>query len=261
MSAQPIPIEDDPCDVLGKAMRGLDLSLPELAQSTGLTTDQIQDQLNGEDNLELLIKIAPVLGLSATSLAGLPSYRPEVIAPVGLECFVTPFGHAGVNAFAIIRNKHAIIIDTGTDASSLLSFIENNALQIDQLLITHRHADHIACLEAFQGVDAIYPEHTAHGDIIETTCGPIKALDVSGHILPARAYLYEGLDLPVCAVGDSVFAGSMGGTKHPDHYTVALRTAQENIMTLPENTVICPGHGPLTSVGMEKKHNPFLNTV
>jgi glyoxylase-like metal-dependent hydrolase (beta-lactamase superfamily II) len=57
-------------------------------------------------------------------------------------------------------------------------------------------------------------------------------------------------------VGDSIFAGSMGGggISYPD----ALKNNIEQILTLPANTVICPGHGPLTSVGEEQKNNPFF---
>jgi glyoxylase-like metal-dependent hydrolase (beta-lactamase superfamily II) len=66
----------------------------------------------------------------------------------------------------------------------------------------------------------------------------------------------RGLAQPVAAVGDAVFAGSMGGggVSYPD----ALRTNREEIITLPDNTIIAPGHGPLTTVGEEKKNNPFF---
>jgi glyoxylase-like metal-dependent hydrolase (beta-lactamase superfamily II) len=57
-------------------------------------------------------------------------------------------------------------------------------------------------------------------------------------------------------VGDAIFAGSMGGGLVD--YREALRTNRESIFTLPEDTVICPGHGPLTTVGEEKQHNPFF---
>ena len=203
-------------------------------------------------------KIAPALGLSSSALINLPAYRPEITLPSGLECFVSAFGHAGVNAFVITRNNMAVIIDTGTDASAMLAFLDKNSLSCDTLLVTHRHGDHVACIDAFDGCHIIYPEEVNHGDTIQTACGPITALDVSGHIIPARAYLYEELETPVCAVGDSIFAGSMGGTKHPDHYPIALNTAREHIMTLDDNTIILPGHGPITSVGLETKNNPFL---
>jgi glyoxylase-like metal-dependent hydrolase (beta-lactamase superfamily II) len=61
---------------------------------------------------------------------------------------------------------------------------------------------------------------------------------------------------PVAIVGDAIFAGSMGGGMVS--YEDALRTNRDKIMTLPDKTILCPGHGPITSVGEEKKYNPFF---
>ena len=66
----------------------------------------------------------------------------------------------------------------------------------------------------------------------------------------------NGLDSPVAIVGDAIFAGSMGGGIVS--YSDALRTNREKIMTLPDETILCPGHGPMTTVMEEKKHNPFF---
>ena len=69
-------------------------------------------------------------------------------------------------------------------------------------------------------------------------------------------YVIGGLESPVAIVGDAIFAGSMGGGMVS--YEDALRTNREKIMTLPDDTVLCPGHGPKTTVGEEKKNNPFF---
>ena len=84
----------------------------------------------------------------------------------------------------------------------------------------------------------------------------IRALLTNGHSAGGTTYVVEGLAAPVAVVGDSLFAGSMGGA--PNQYEVARRNNREKILTLPDNTVIAPGHGPLTSVAEEKAHNPFL---
>jgi glyoxylase-like metal-dependent hydrolase (beta-lactamase superfamily II) len=60
----------------------------------------------------------------------------------------------------------------------------------------------------------------------------------------------------VAVVGDSLFAGSMGGA--PNQYEQALRNNLEKILTLPDDTVLCPGHGPMSTVREEKGHNPFF---
>src|SRR5437868_15503160 len=69
-------------------------------------------------------------------------------------------------------------------------------------------------------------------------------------------FVATGLARPVAIVGDSLFAGSMGGGTVS--YKDAVQNNLEKILTLPDETIICPGHGPMTSVGEEKKHNPFF---
>jgi glyoxylase-like metal-dependent hydrolase (beta-lactamase superfamily II) len=79
-----------------------------------------------------------------------------------------------------------------------------------------------------------------------------------GHSKGGITYVIMGLRRPVAIVGDAVFAGSMGGGAVS--YADALRTNREEIFSLPDETIICPGHGPMTSVGEEKAHNPFFAT-
>jgi glyoxylase-like metal-dependent hydrolase (beta-lactamase superfamily II) len=69
-------------------------------------------------------------------------------------------------------------------------------------------------------------------------------------------YLINGPNQDIAIVGDAIFAGSMGGGMVS--YEDALRTNRDKIMTLPDKTILCPGHGPITSVGEEKKYNPFF---
>jgi hydroxyacylglutathione hydrolase len=84
----------------------------------------------------------------------------------------------------------------------------------------------------------------------------VDTLLTSGHSLGGMSYVVNGLARPVAIVGDSIFAGSMGGGGVS--YEDALRNNRQKILRLPENTVLCPGHGPLTTVGEERKHNPFF---
>ena len=69
-------------------------------------------------------------------------------------------------------------------------------------------------------------------------------------------YVVTGLAQPVAIVGDSLFAGSMGGGNVS--YEDAVQNNLKKILTLPDDTIICPGHGPMTTVGEEKVHNPFF---
>ena len=254
-----IPLEDDVCDVIGKAMHGLDLSLAQFAKITNLPESAINAALTGQHDADILKQIAISLQLSPSALIGLPLYQPKASAPDGLVRIVSPFGHAGVNAYIIIMGEHALAFDTGTDPAPLIEYLEQHQLVLDALYITHRHHDHIAGIQSFDKTRLIYPEDTQHGQTEKTCSGnKLTAIDVSGHIHPARAYHYDGLSVPVCIIGDSVFAGSMGKSPNSESYKLALKTAKENLMTLSSNTVLCPGHGPLTTVGLEKVHNAFL---
>ena len=69
-------------------------------------------------------------------------------------------------------------------------------------------------------------------------------------------YFVTGLAHPLAIVGDSIFAGSMGGGNVS--YKDAVNNNLKKILTLPDDTIICPGHGPLTTVAEEKEHNPFF---
>ena len=84
----------------------------------------------------------------------------------------------------------------------------------------------------------------------------LLAKHTHGHSVGGLTYVIDGLEKPVAVVGDAIFAGSMGGGMIS--YTDALRTNRDKIMTLPEATILCPGHGPMTSVGEEKQNNPFF---
>ena len=78
----------------------------------------------------------------------------------------------------------------------------------------------------------------------------------SGHSKGGTTYLVEGLARPLAIVGDAIFAGSMGGGMVS--FDDAWKNNREKILTLPDETVLCPGHGPLTSVSEEKRNNPFF---
>ncbi len=262
MPPQHIPLEDDPCDVIAKAMRGLGLTTRDVAEQSGLTLSDIQSALDGIQDNTILERIAHALGLSPSALAGLPRYMPQVRLPNDLHRITTPFGHAGVNAFIIVHGHSASVFDTGTNAAPILEFLDKHHLALDAVYITHRHPDHTAGTDSFPPGKVVYPEMAEIGTPLTRGNACFLALDVSGHLTPSRAYFYRGLSRPVCIVGDSIFAGSMGGTQEPNSYQIALKNITSNILSLPSNTILCPGHGPVTTVALEKNNNPyFLNKV
>ena len=139
---------------------------------------------------------------------------------------------------------------------------------MDAIFLTHTHRDHIACLDELSkgaGNPSVYVHEMEAIDGCESitegfsySCGSISlsALHTHGHALGGMTYVIDGLERPIAIVGDAIFAGSMGGGMIS--YEDALRTNREKIMTLPDDTVLCPGHGPLTTVLEEKTNNPFF---
>ena len=84
----------------------------------------------------------------------------------------------------------------------------------------------------------------------------ITARLTPGHSPGGTTYVVESIEPSLAVVGDALFAASMGGVG-PEKYADALNANREKILSLPDGTVILPGHGPVTTVDKEKRHNPF----
>ncbi|MGJ8678251.1 MAG: MBL fold metallo-hydrolase [Akkermansiaceae bacterium] len=258
MSLARITLEDDICDIIGKAMRGQEYSLHQLAQDSKVPESSIKDILAGKFNSAHIQSLAATLSLSTDALLNLDCYNKTISLPDGLHAFTTAFGYLGVNAYLLQIGNKAIVFDTGTDARPILEHVRKHQLEISAVYITHMHPDHIACVDAFKGSPIIYPETLEHHQELEFSKNPIKVLDVQGHASPAFAFYYDGLATPICLCGDSLFAGSMGKTSNFANYQRALKTISDNLLSLPDDTILCPGHGPLTTIAKEKSCNPFV---
>lgn len=266
-----IPIEDFYEDVIGKAARGLGFSAGVVAEKSGLDREAVRAAMRGNFVEEEARRIAPVLDLDADALVllGKGEWRPEPVKLDGLEVFNTPFGDMSVNAYVLwdTASKEAAVFDSGADASGMLDFLKEKELQVRGVWITHTHGDHIedvSSIVSFAGCPVYVGEkELAHfGESFSAgrtfTVGAL-AIDTRltwGHARGGITYVVTGLERPVAVVGDALFAQSMGGGMVS--FKDALKTSGREIMTLSEDTVICPGHGPMTSVGEEKRVNPFF---
>jgi len=245
-------LEDDFNDVLNKAIRGQNFDI----NSLDLDPSQVRDCLNGKINPPIIQALAPALGLDTECLLQLSSYQPAVSIPSAIKTFTSDFGHLGVNAFTIENDTHILIFDTGTNPHECIRYISQFPEKEKHLFITHTHTDHMA------GTDALAPlvltsQLLESGKQLRFGTLTLESLDVAGHCVPATAYFIQGLSTPLCLVGDAIFAGSCGGIS-PENYKLALRNIHQNILTLPQNTILLNGHGPATTVALEKEHNPFL---
>lgn len=265
-------LEDAFTDILGKAQRGLRLSLEELADRSGLSPEAIRAVKSGEADIEAIERLAFVLNLHAPSLASLASgrWQPGEVQPFdGFAMFTTVFGDMTVNSFLVWdpRTREAASFDTGSTCQPMLDHLLSKGLTLRRIFITHTHMDHLADLDRLQretdapsyGSAAENPLgllSLVHGDGLILGSLKIRVLGTSGHTPGGTSYFIQGLARPVVVVGDALFAGSMGGAPHA--YGEALRNNREHILSLPPETVICPGHGPLTTVGEERMNNPFF---
>ena len=268
-----IPLEDSAADIIGKAQRGLQISDSQLAERAGVSAEEIRRAREGGPIDEATIRaLAPVLALHAESLVKLSTnaWIPEEVGPMdGLAQFNTTYGDMTVNAYLVWdpESRRAAAFDTGADASEMLKCAALKDLSFMMILLTHTHPDHIEDLSGLRsgsGAPLYAPENEpltdatiiGEGDEFELGALSIEARLTSGHSAGGLTYVVRGLARPVAIVGDSMFAGSMGGGAVS--YEDALRNNLEKILTLPDNTIVCPGHGPLTTVGKEKRENPFF---
>ena len=267
-----LPIEDNFNDILGKAQRGLKLSTDQLAQKTGVTKADIERVMGGEFDETVVRKLAPALNLGPSQLVALGKkawYPNDPGAIDGLACFNTPYEDMTVNSYLVWdpKTKQGVAFDSGADAGPMLAAIKEKGLKVPLILLTHTHGDHIIDLPklkkqtgatAHVGKDEGFNEAEpfAPGKSFQAGGLKISTRQTSGHARGGVTYVVDGLGKKLAVVGDAMFAGSMGGGMIS--YDEALRTNRDNILSLPDDTVLCPGHGPLTTVGEEKKNNPFF---
>ncbi|MBA3881515.1 MAG: MBL fold metallo-hydrolase [Chthoniobacterales bacterium] len=267
-----IPLEDTAADVIGKAQRGLRLSDSEVADKSGASPDQIRRLRDGDFDDETIRRVAPVLQLEAESLLKLANgtWAPETQRETrGLAQFNTPYGDMTVNAYLVWdpNTREAVVFDTGADSTAMLHRIAKEDLSVMLILLTHAHPDHVADLSRLRS-DTGAPIFTSsrervrdaeginEGEVFNVGALSIESRLTSGHSVGGMTYVVTGLARPVAVVGDSLFAGSMGGGAVS--YEDARRNNLEKIFTLSDDTIVCPGHGPLTTVGKEKRENPFF---
>ncbi len=266
-----IPLEDGYTDVLAKAQRGLGMADGRLTETSGITAAELVAARSGNATPEILRALAKPLGLDATALIRLAekNYAPSVTEPAGFEMFNTPWEDFTVNSYLVwdAATREAIVFDTGADATALLHTIVSNSLRVRLILLTHSHIDHIFELDrviektkALAFTPAAEPVDGATGfpPGRSFSCGSlqVETLATGGHSIGGTTFVVTGLAVPIAIVGDAIFAGSMGGAA--GSWKLALTNNREKILALPPETILCPGHGPITSVALELTNNPFF---
>jgi len=182
-----------------------------------------------------------------------------------------------------------LVIDPGIEAEPAVHFLQEQGLNPVAVVLTHGHIDHIGGLKT---LGEKYPDikvyihkldsdmltgqksnlselmgpafTTKPADILLDDYDSIKEAGVELEVLHTPGHTPGGISLyakdeGIVFVGDTLFAGSVGRTDFPEGSTSELsKSIREKLFTLPEKTACCPGHGNRTTIGREKKHNPFL---
>lgn len=269
-----IPLEDNFNDVINKAQRGLKISDEDLALRAEVTAADLAAIKSGQPLDAVIRRVARHLKLSPTALEALAHkawYPQQPNFPTGFAAFNTTYEDMTVNSFLAWdgRTKLAAAFDTGADCNAMLDVVQAEGLRLRYVFVTHTHPDHIADLEKLAAhtkaevwSHEIEPTSLKDGKSFKENAhfhlGPlaIKTLLTSGHSPGMTTFYITGLSWPLAVVGDSVFASSMGGSA--DHFAEQLKNNREKIFSLPNDTVLACGHGPLSTLGQEKKHNPFF---
>jgi glyoxylase-like metal-dependent hydrolase (beta-lactamase superfamily II) len=189
-----------------------------------------------------------------------------------LRVFTTAGEGLTVNSYLVWDDvtRAAALFDTGFDAKLILDAVATERLELQHIFITHSHHDHIAVLGELRSAVAGVNVHTntksappaqrlKAGERFCVGKLEIAFRETPGHAPDGVTYLvgdWPDEAPPVAIVGDALFAGSMG--RGNQSWEVARQKVREHILTLPPATLLCPGHGPLTTVAEEREHNPFF---
>jgi glyoxylase-like metal-dependent hydrolase (beta-lactamase superfamily II) len=213
-----------------------------------------------------------------------------------LEGAVVGFAEANCYILACARTLRGVVIDPGTDVreewTSIVDESLRHSLKIERILNTHGHPDHFMgndLLRRAFGAEVAIHEYDGlklsdvvlngsrmfglemhvsgadrllkDGDVLDVGDITLTVLHTPGHSLGGAAFLGPGFVF----TGDTLFAGSVGRTDLPassrvgtDPWDVLAASIRDKLLTLPDDTVVLPGHGPATTIGTERKTNPHL---
>lgn len=208
----------------------------------------------------------------------------HVILPVGLlQCNCSIFGDE--------QTREAIVVDPGEEISRIVAVLGEHSLKVKAIVITHAHIDHIAGahqLRALTGAPVYLNDHDKQlVDMLDVQASwlgveppprpEIDSASPDGTVLSLGSTVFHVLETPghtpgsqclwipaenKLVAGDTLFRDSIGRTDLPggDSRRI-LASIKTKLFDLPDDAVVIPGHGPQTTIGREKRHNPFLRSL
>ena len=177
--------------------------------------------------------------------------------------FLTDVNASNLYVCWCTESGQGAIVDPSEYNSDIEGFISDRGIRINSIFITHGHYDHDSALEAvrakfpvlvysakaYQGVSLV-----THGDEISLGKEKIRVVKTCGHTEDSVSYISR----KVAFVGDAVFAAAVGGTSNRSNFEREVDAIRSNLFSLPDSTTLYPGHGPATTVSVERIYNPFF---
>ena len=271
-------LEDHLGDILRKARGAVSLSTAAAAKALNVSEVELTALENsGESSPHLTLgPLATLLHLEPAKLERIARGWFPLPVNVGLwrelRVVATTRGGNTVNCCLIWDEvtREAALFDTGWESGPIVRLVEENDLQLKHLFLTHTHEDHIAAMaELRERFPRLHlhtnsrnapPQHRNRAnDCIHLGSLRITNRETPGHAEDGVIYLVGNWpeDAPhVAFVGDTIFAGSLATGFQS--WELLKERVRSQILSLPQETLLCPGHGPLTTVAQEKAHNPFF---
>jgi hydroxyacylglutathione hydrolase len=271
-------LEDHLGDIIRKARNAAGVSAEAAARAAALSVDELETleaggRCAGQPDFRAL---AELIRLHPARLEGIAGGWHPAERNLGrwreLRQVTTSQGGNAVNCFLAWDpgTREAALFDTGWEASPIISLVERERLAVRHLFITHSHQDHVAALKPLRSRFAEMAVHPGprggRAGARETVAAPValgglrvRRRQVPGHAEDGVVWLVEGWPdraPPAVFAGDTLFAGSMAR----GFVSAALlrQSVREQVLSLPRDTLVCPGHGPVTTVAEELEHNPFF---
>ena len=275
-------LEDEFGDIIAKARTGLGYSVDKLTAATGLSSSDIEsiEAYRYIPDTEHIFRLARVLSLNPDKLVDIANgtWVPKVSIPQNgmlIKEIDVAYGSYRENCYIVCcKATHtAAVVDPGGSVEAILQYLAEQGFGLEFILITHAHADHISGLrqlldkapnarlvgcmlkqESVARFSSAKWENMQEGVAVPLGNMNITPIHTPGHTSDSTCYYVNG----VCFVGDTLFAGSIGRSSSPQVYKQMLANIQFKLLTLSDDTIFLPGHGPITSVFEEKSHNPFF---
>lgn len=203
-----------------------------------------------------------------------------------MQLTILPLGPFATNCFLLFmpEKSELFIIDPGAEAETIIAEAEKFPFKSARILLTHAHIDHISAAgevaaklhipkvelapadhEMYHSkANALPPYFEAATDLPEVSgFDPINhctVIDLPGHTPGGSGFLFDDGQEKFLISGDTIFCGSIGRTDlYGGNYAALIKSITEKLLTLPDDLTVYPGHGGETTIGFEKKHNPYLN--